>query len=194
MMTRIAGVLLLMAAVLPDAAEAQRHRSNPFAFAPYAGIYRDAYDAGADGDLGWMVGFKAEYQESSRLTLHANFGYAESDDVATRPLDASFVVYDNHWVITTGGASFALVPGNTSVAVGADVGVAWRQTDARTPVGTGSDNDGWSSHELVVPSLTLRHGFTRRAGMFVTLQDYIWDVLEGDVRHSPALTVGLSFR
>lgn len=187
--------MILMLAVMPAAAEAQRRSGhNAFGFAPYVGVYQDAYDAAADGsDRGWIVGFKAEYQESSRLTLHANLGYANSDDVATRPLDANFLIVDNHWVIMTGGASFALVPGNTSVAVGADAGVAWRQTKARTATGTGSD-DGWAAYEVVAPSLTMRHRFTPRAGVFVTLQDYISDVLEGNARHSPALTVGLTFR
>lgn len=194
-MKRIAGMALLLAVMLPDAADAQ-HRSsryNEFGFAPYVGVYKDAYDAAADGsDLGWMLGFRAEYHESSRLTLHANFAYAESNDVGDRPLSANFVIADNHWVMLTGGASFALVPGPTSVAVGADAGIAWRQRTVDAP-GTTHD-DGWRGHEVIVPTLTVRHQFTPRTSINASMQDYILNVLEGGVRHSPALTLGLSFR
>lgn len=196
-MNRIAGLVLLLVVFLPDAADAQRRgtRYNQFSFSPYVGVYKDAYDIGADdSDLGWMVGFKAEYHESSRLTLHANLGYAESNDVATRVLSHD-PVYDNQWVILTGGAAFALVPGNTSIAVGADAGVAWRQTDAPDNLtGASAAGEGWGAYEVIVPTLSLRHRFTQRTSVYASLHDYISDVLEGNAQHSPALTVGMSFR
>lgn len=186
-MKRIAGLALVLAVMVPDAAEAQRRSAyNAFSFSPYVGAYKDAYDIGADdSDLGYMVGFKAEYHEGNRLTFHGNLGYAESNDVATRALPTDDIV-DNQWVMLTGGASFAIVPGNTSVAVGADAGVAWRHTD-----GAG---DGWAAYEVVVPTLTLRHRFTQRTSVFGSVHDYITDVLEGSAQHSPAFTIGLSFR
>ena len=186
---------LILALALPGAAEAQRRGSyNPFSFTPYVGAYRDAYDLQADdSNLGWMIGFRAGYHESRRLTLHANLGYAETNDVGTRaPL--SDAIYDNQWVLLTGGADFALVPGNTSIAVGADAGVAWRNND-----GSGSDIDpapasGWAAYEIVVPSLIVRHGLSTGTSLSLSLQDYIFDVFEGTVEHSPALTLGLTFR
>lgn len=193
-------MLALLLPALPDTTEAQRrtnfNRTNPFSFSPYVGMYKDAYDAAADGsDLGWLLGFKAGYHMSDRAGLHLNFGYAQANDVATRPTIGDGVIIDNQWVIMTVGGEFALVPGNTSVALGTDVGVAWRHTDADESEGTILDGEGgWGSYEVVAPALTLRHQFSARTGVFASVHDYITDVFEGPVQHSPALTFGLTFR
>jgi hypothetical protein len=188
-MKRFAGLVVLLGLLAPGVAHAQRHYSgNPFSFAPYVGVYKDPYDAEADGsDLGWMLGFRAGYRESQRLNLNVNFGYAQASDVATHVALAPVV--DNQWVLLTGGLDFALVPGATSIALGVDAGVAWRRTKAEDESGT-----GWGTYELVAPALTLRHSISSRSSLFVTAQDYLFDVLEGPVEHSPALTMGLSFR
>lgn len=195
-MIRLACLAIAVALITPAAADAQRRpRYNAFSFSPYAGAFMDAYDVEADdSNVGWMVGFRAGYQETPRFNLHLNLGYARVDDVATRPLPTD-PVYDNDWVLLTGGADFALVPGNTSVAVGADLGVGWRRTKAQDPLpGTTFDDQGWAAYETIVPALTVRHHFTPRAGIFVAVQDYIFDVLEGTAQHSPAFTVGLTIR
>lgn len=201
-MKRIACVMVLAALMVPASADAQRRhnssgwRGNPFSFTPYAGAYKDAYDLEADGsDLGWLIGFKAGYHESERTTFHLNLGYAQANDVGSR---AGFnqTVFDNQWVILTAGGDFKLVPGTTSIAVGVDAGVAWRKTSVDEPdvVLGGSAGEGWGTYELVAPSLILRHHFSSNTSLSFTLQDYIMDLLEGPAEHSPALTVGLSFR
>jgi len=199
-MKRILCLSLLALLLLPAAGEAQRRttvtwgRQNPFSFTPYVGAFKDAYDLEADdSDLGWMIGFRAGYQEGQRTRLHLNLGYATSNDVATRPFPDSGV-RDNQWVMLTAGGDFALVPGTTSIAVGADAGVAWRQVSSEDDIVVGTGDDGWGTYELVAPSLTLRHHFSQRTSLALTLQDYIFNVLEGDVEHSPALALGLSFR
>ena len=87
-MRRVLGLAVALAVVVPSATEAQQRRysnGNSFSFAPYVGAFKDAYDFEADGsDLGWTIGFRAGYMESRRLNLNVNFGYAQSNDVATR--------------------------------------------------------------------------------------------------------------
>ncbi|HEX6135679.1 MAG TPA: hypothetical protein VFZ24_17025 [Longimicrobiales bacterium] len=186
----IAALLCLSA----DADAQRRHRNNPFSFSPYVGAFMDAYDLEADdSNVGWLLGFRAGYRKGQRLDLHLNLGYAHVDDVATRPLPTD-PIHDNRWVLLTGGADFALIPGSTSVAVGADIGVGWRQTKPRDPPPGAAGSFGWAAYETAVPSLTLRHQFTPRAGIFLSAQDYIFDLLEGPVQHSPALTFGLTLR
>jgi hypothetical protein len=198
-MKTTAFLVVAIALLAPSDADAQRrsggHRYNSFSFAPYAGAYMDAYDLEADdSNLGWIAGFRAGYRDSPRVNLHLNLGFAHVGDVATRPL-ATDPIYDNDWVLLTAGGDFALVPGNTSIALGADLGVGWRRTKADDPpVGTTVDDQGWVAHEVVVPALTIRHEFTSRAGIFVAVQDYIFDLLEGTAQHSPAFTAGITIR
>jgi hypothetical protein len=198
-MKTVAILALAFALVAPADAQAQRrsnaHRYNAFSFSPYAGLFMDAYDLEADdSNLGWIAGFRAGYQESPRFNLHLNLGYAHVDDVATRPL-ATDPIYDNTWVLLTGGADFALVPGTTSIAIGTDLGVGWRRTKADDPpAGVTVDDQSWAAYEIIVPALIVRHQFTPRAGIFASVQDYIFDVLEGTAQHSPAFTAGLTIR
>jgi|SRR5919108_365921 hypothetical protein len=193
-MRTIAAVSLALLILLPDFVEAQRRwRYNEFSFSPYVGAYKDAYDVGADGsDLGFLVGFKAGWEPGARTILHLNLGYAQADDVASRGTIAS-PVYDNQWVLLTGGGDFALVPGPTSIALTAEAGIAWRRTPIDEPDDVDIDAGGWGTYEVAAPGLTLRHRFSPRTGFWISLQDYIFDALE-DAEHSPALTLGLSFR
>jgi hypothetical protein len=195
----IAGLTLALALLLPAEADAQRHsnsyRYNSYSFSPYFGAFFDAYDMEADGsNLGWIAGFRAGYRESERVNFHLNLGYAKTGDVGSRPLDeALYPILDNEWVLLTAGGDFALVPGNTSVALGLDVGVGWRQVEA----GGSSDVEpepGWGTYELVAPGLTVRHQLTPRVGLYGTVQDYIFDLLEGPVQHTPVLAAGLTLR
>lgn len=198
-MKTAAFLALAMVALAPADADAQRrwagHDYNKFSFEPYAGAFMDAYDLEPDdSNLGWIAGLRAGYQAARRVNLHVNLGYASTGDVATRPLPTD-PIYDNQWIMLTGGADFALVPGNTSVALGADFGVAWRRTRADDPLpDAGFDDDGWAAYPVVVPGFVVRHQFTPRAGVFGSVQDYIFDVFDGTAQHSPAFTAGLSFR
>lgn len=197
-MKTIACMTLALALLVPADAEAQRrsnaYRYNAYSFSPYAGVLMDAYDAEVDGsNVGWIAGFRAGYRESPRFNVHLNFGYAQTGDVAPRPVVGVGTIFDNQWVLLTAGGDFALVPGNTSVSLGTDIGVGWLRT---RPAGGSSGTEGpsgWSAHEVVAPALTIRHQFTPRAGIYGSVQDYIFDVLDA-VQHSPALTVGLTIR
>src|SRR5690606_26783378 len=122
-----------------------------------------------------------------------NLGYARTGDVAGAPAIGDRDIVDNEWVLLTVGGDFALVPGNTSVALGLDVGVGWRQVEAARPGGV-EPEAGWGTYELVAPGLTGRHQLTPRVGLYGTVQDYIFDLLEGPVQHTPVLTAGLSLR
>ena len=193
-MRTLAAFSLALVILLPDSADAQRRfRYNEFSFSPYVGAYKDAYDFGDDGsDLGFLLGFKAGWEAGDRTNLHLNLAYAQADDVASRGTIAS-PVYDNQWVLLTGGFDFALVPGPTSIALTADAGVGWRRTPIDEPDDVNLDDGGWGTYEVAAPGLTLRHRFSNRTAFWISLQDYIFDVLE-DAEHSPALTLGLSFR
>jgi hypothetical protein len=194
-MRTIAGVSLALVILLPSSLDAQRRgRYNEFSFAPYVGAYKDAYDVADDGsDLGYLLGFKAGWEASQRLNLHLNLAYAQADDVASRgPVGSP--IYDNHWVLLTGGGDFALVPGPTSISLAVDAGVGWRRTPIDEPDDVDLPGDeGWGSYPLLAPGLTLRHRFSGRTAFWMSLQDYIFDVIE-DAENSPALTLGLSFR
>ena len=196
--------LLLIAALLvllPADADAQRrHRRqslNPWSFAPYAGVFKDAYDLSADGEnTGWMVGFRVGYAAGARARLLANVGYAESDDVAADPLDFPRNVYDNQYIITTGGAEYDIIPGETSVALGVELGGLWREVALDHTIGAPAPGDlaesGYSFNFTVVPGLTLRHAFSARSALELALRDFI--LPDDEVEHSPALTVGMRFR
>lgn len=198
--------LLVAAALLglvltPATTEAQRRggwgKSNPWSFAPYGGLFRDAYDASADGkDTGWMVGFRVGYDLGSRSRLVGNIGYAESDDVALDPLDAPRVIYDNQYIITTGGLEYDIIPGNTSVSLGVELGGLWREVAQDDQVGQPlpgqSLESGFSFNFAVVPALTVRHGFTPRTALEIGVRDFI--LPEEQVEHMPAITLGFRFR
>ena len=185
-------LLVLFALSLPASLQAQRRfDENSWTFAPYLGAYKDAYDLEADGsDLGWMIGFKAGYEFSRRGRVFGNLAYAEVNDVATRAFLSPII--DNEWIILTLGGEFGIVPGNTSVNLGAEAGVGWRRTTSEDD--ENDDSDGWGSYETVIPTLSIRHQFSNRGALFVTAQDMIMDFFEGSAEHSPALILGLSFR
>jgi hypothetical protein len=191
---------VLALALLPADADAQRRPArccgNPWSFSPYAGAFKDAFDISPDGDeTGWMVGFRVGYALGSRTRITANVGYAESDDVTSGPILPDRVVYDNQYIVTTGGAEYDILPGNTSVSLGTELGGAWRTValdDDNVNPPIGGSNDGYSFYFAVVPSLTIRHGFSSRTALELGLRDFIFP--EDNVEHAPALTVGFRFR
>lgn len=201
---------LAIVVTLPSLAEAQRRRvvrassvdeccwGNRFSFDPYAGAMKDAYDIGAQDDLGYLVGFRVAYTLGSRTRLLGNLGYSNTENVSDPAGLTSYHVYDNVWVMTTGGAEFDVVPGNTSASLGLQLGAGWRKLDHERTVGTPTEpaqtQDNFTAIDMVLPSLTFRHRLTSRASIMAALQDHIFDVLEGPAQHSPAITLGLSFR
>lgn len=193
--------LMLPLAAIPSDAEAQRRparccSSNPWSFAPYAGLFKDAYDISPDDEnTGWMAGFRIGYDIGRRSRLLADIAYAESDDVTSGPIVIGRSVYDNQYILTTGGAEYDILPGNTSVSLGTLLGGAWRKVvldDAADDTVTPDYGDGYSFYFAVVPALTVRHGFTPRTALEIGLRDYIFP--DASVNHMPALNVGFRFR
>lgn len=193
--------LMLPLAAIPSDAEAQRRHerccsSNPWSFAPYAGLFKDAYDISPDDEnTGWMAGFRIGYDIGSRTRLLADVAYGESDDVTSGPILVDRNVYDNQYIFTTGGAEYDILPGNTSVSLGTLLGGAWRKVvldDEADDTVVPEFGDGYAFYFAVVPALTIRHGFTSRTALEVGLRDYIFP--DGSVDHMPAVTIGFRFR
>jgi hypothetical protein len=193
-------VVLAAALLLPATAHAQRRmqccRGNPFSFAPYAGVLKDAYDISQDDDnLGYILGFRVGYELSRRSRLVGDVAYAASDNVSSLGGTGTFNVYDNNWIMTTGGAEYDIIPGGTSVTLAAEAGAGWRKISLDDSVDTPTSPDESSGYEpllLLLPRLSVRHAFSARTALEVSVADYIFP--DDDVLHSPALTVGFSFR
>ena len=192
---------LMLVALAPESGAAQRHRThccraNPWSFAPYGGLLKDAYDVSEDGkDTGWQVGFRLGYDVGSRTRLLGTVGYAESDDVGS----GSFTdrhVYDNQYIITTGGIEYDILPGGTAVALGLEAGGTWREVSFDHMIGSPALGDleesGYTFNFTIVPGLSVRHAFTGRTALEVGLRDYIYP--EEEVEHSLSLTAGFRFR
>ena len=172
---------------------------NRFSFEPYAGAFRDAYDASPDDEnTALLLGFRVGYLLSSRVRLLGNVGYSKSDNVIDPQGTTSYYLYDNTWVFTTAGGEFDVVPGRTSVSLGLQGGAAFRRVDLDgtegTPVGPAEPDEGFSAQEVLIPSLIGRYRITHRTTLMAGLQDNIFDFLEGPAKHSLALTAGLAFR
>lgn len=204
MLKRTLLALVALALLAPADAQAQRRRGyegfgNDFTFEPHVGFFRDAYDIGDDDDrTTWLAGMRLGYRIASRARLLGTLAYARSDDVADNPDAAAYNVYDNTWILTTLGGEYDVVPGNTSVSLGLQGGAGWRKTTLEETVGVPlpgqASDDGYSAIDVIVPSITLRHWFSRRAAITLGLQDYIFDVFEGPADHSPAGSVGVTVR
>jgi hypothetical protein len=210
-MRRFSFVVGLAAVVVAaSSAEAQRGRinrnsnyddccyGNRFSLDPYAGAMKDAYAIGASDDLGYLVGFRVAYRLGSRTRLIGNLGYSNTENVSDPGTLASYYIYDNVWVMTTGGAEFDVVPGRTSASLGVQFGAGWRKLDLEGSVGTPleapQDDSNFSAYTMVMPTLTGRHRLNSRAALTLTLADHIFDAFDGPAQHSPALTLGVSFR
>jgi hypothetical protein len=197
-------VLLLAAVVLflPEGASAQRRgssccKANPFSFAPYAGAWKDALDISEDDEnTGYILGFRVGYDISHRGRLVGDIAYAESDDVANSAGALNYNVYDNSWIMTTGGAEYDIIPGPTSVTLAAQAGAGWRKVSLDETVGfpgPADDSGGYVAHLLLLPRISVRHSFSGRTAVEVSVMDHIFPDASR-VEHSPALTFGFSFR
>ncbi|HSL70373.1 MAG TPA: hypothetical protein VK864_09035 [Longimicrobiales bacterium] len=202
-------VSLAVLVVAPTAVDGQRQRrfvrnngdccyGNRFYLEPYAGAMKDAYDIGASGDTGYLLGLHVGYILGSRVRLLGNFGYSNAEDVADSQGLNSYYVYDNVWLMTTAGAEFDVVPGRTSAALGLQIGAGWRKLDLEETIGSPADSplddDRYAAYEMLLPSLTLRHWFSSRVGISAALRDHMFDIFDGTVQHSPAITLGVTWR
>jgi hypothetical protein len=196
-------LLLIMAVgiLAPTGAQAQRRTScckaNPFSFSPYAGAWKDALDISEDDEnTGYMVGFRVGYDLSRRSRLVGDIAYAESKDVANSAGRLNYNEYDNLWIMTTGGAEYDIIPGPTSVTLGAQAGVGWRKISLDETVGFPAPIDqstGYTAHLLIAPRISVRHALSGRTALEVSIADNIFPD-DSTVNHSPALTFGFSFR
>jgi hypothetical protein len=205
---RWVSVLMLGAIVttLPNAADAQRRNrgsldwgpENRFSLDAYGGGLKDAYDVGATDDVGYVVGLRVGYVLAPRTRFVGNLGYSYSDDVADNGSLTNYYVYDNVWVLTTGGLEFDVVPGNTSASLSLEFGVGWRKLDLDETVGSptfpAEATDRYTAYEVLVPGFTMRHRLNSHAAFVASVHDYIFNLFDGTAKHSPALTFGLSFR
>ena len=92
-----------------------------------------------------------------------------------------------------------MIPGRTSASLGLQLGAAWRKVTVDETIGnplpgTDQSDDGYTAYEVLAPGLTVRHRLTPRAAIALTLEDYVFDLFEGPVDHSPAVSLGFSFR
>jgi len=199
--TAAAGLAFTLGAVGPAVAAAQDDRPGARGtIEPYAGVFWNRYDVGRDRSrLGGIAGLRAGYGGNSIVRLVGNVAYAHSGDVGGPMTGASYFVYDNDWIVATGGAETQwITAGRSSAALGIEVGAAWRRTVRDGQVGTPTDDgygrDDWSPVDLVVPSFAARYRVGARTTMSFAFRAHVSDMLEGGNKISPAVTLGLSFR
>ena len=201
----IAGVLL---GGLPEMGEAQRRGqqrdrfvqsyANAFSLEPYAGAFKDAFDA-SDANTGYMLGLRVGYELGWRGRLQLNAAYSNVDNVAQGIPGPDYFLYDNNWIFTTVGGEFDVIPGRANASLGVQAGAAWRKVTLDETVGnplpgTDQSDNGYSAYEVLAPGLTLRYRMTSRAAIALAFEDYIFDLFEGPVDHSPAVSLGFTFR
>lgn len=189
---------LAVALIGPKMAAAQGVSPNPFNLEPYVGSFVDTDPANAGGNIpGVLLGLRLGYELSDRARLTGNVGYSEVSDVGTPNRSTDYFVYNKDYLLTTAGAEYDVIPGRTSASLGLQLGIAWDKIETAGRVGDPPLNsefmdDGYSPDFTVVPGVTVRHQLMRRAALTLGLQDYMLFV--GPVLHSPALTLGVSFR
>lgn len=201
-------VTVLLLGALPGMGEAQRRGqqrdrfvqsyANRFSLEPYAGAFKDAFDI-SDANTGYLLGLRVGYDVGSRGRLQLNAAYSEVDDVALGIPGPDYFLYDNNWIFTTLGGEFDVIPGRTSASLGVQAGAAWRkvtldETIGNPVPGTDQSDDGYTAYEVLAPGLTLRYRMTSRAAIALAFEDYIFDLFEGPVDHSPAVSLGFTFR
>ena len=180
--------------------EAQERAPSVLSVEPYIGAFQDAYDIGADGNTGALVGVRAAYDLGGRSRLVGNLAFGSTSDVASVPTGTpSYTVYGNRWLMTTAGAEYDVHPGRTAVALGLQVGAGWRQVRTEDQVGNPTNpgelaSGNYAFYDVVVPSLSVRHALTPRASVVLGVSDYVFDMLEWEPDHSPALSLGVSLR
>jgi hypothetical protein len=181
-------------------AAAQERATRVFAVEPYVGLFHDAYDIGANGSMGALVGVRVGYDLSARARLVGNLGLGSSSDVTSvSPGLADYSIYGNRWLMTTAGVEYDVASGPTALALGLQAGAGWRQMRWEDQVGSPANprefaSNSYAFYDVVVPSLTLRRQITPRASVTLGVSDYVFDVLEWSPDHSPALSLGVSLR
>lgn len=168
---------------------------NAFSLETYAGGFQDAYDL-SESDTGYLLGLRVDYRLASRARIVGDIAYGRANDVAFDPASEA-PLYDNIWVMTTGGFEYDVIPGRTSASLALQGGVAWRRTDLSSgnpDPGDDFSSDGFASYDVIVPRFTVRRQISQRAALALGFQDFMIDVLEGPTDHSPALTLGIVFR
>jgi hypothetical protein len=194
-------MIVALCVVLPSAASGQqirigRYKANPFSFSPYVGAWKDAMDISQDDDnTGYLIGFRTGYDLGRRTRVVADVAYGQTKDVANTTGVTEYYVYNNNWIMTTGGVEYDIIPGPTSVTFAAQGGAGWRQVTLDETVGAplhSPEDGGYEASVMLVPRVTVRHAFTSRTGLDVSVIDQIFP--DDRVRHSPGITVGFSFR
>ena len=194
----LARLVVLAALLAPSTALAQL--PDRVLVEPHVGLFFDSYDISADGNrLGAMGGFRVSYALASRTRLAGHFTLAQGQDVALTPPAADFYVYDNNWLMATGGAEYDLTPGRTRLSLGLQAGLAWRQVAIDRRQGTPPpeldlSDDGYSTLDVVKPGVYLRHPLGARTLLVLGVEDHIFDLVELSPDHSFGFSLGVSFR
>jgi hypothetical protein len=195
-------------AVLPAAVQGQRKNKvyiveqvsyvNRFSIEPYLGALKDAYDIGAGGDTGYLLGFRVAYTLGWRWRVLGTFSYSNTEDVSNPTGLTDYFVYDNVWVTTTAGGEFNVIPGRMNVALGLQIGVGFRQLDFEgvvgVPEGDPVDKRGFKAYDMLLPSISLRYETSTRTSVSMQIADNMFNVFSGTTQNSPALTFGVAFR
>jgi hypothetical protein len=167
---------------------------------PYVGLFHDAYDIGSNGSTGALAGVRVGYDLGTRARLIGGLGFGHTSDVVFVPAGMeSYSIYGNRWLLTTAGAEYDVVAGPTALALGLQAGAGWRQMRWEDQVGSPTNprefaTNGYAFYDVVVPSVSVRREITPRASLTLGVSDYVFDVLEWDPDHSPALSLGVSLR
>lgn len=194
--TIVAAMLVFTAA--PVAAIAQRIDSNPVTLQPYVGTFVDTDQANARGNIpGVLTGLQLGYALTDRARVTGNLGYSKVGNIGNPNGLSDYYVYDLSYILTTAGAEYDIISGPTSAALGLQVGVAWDRVETAGKVGDPAASaefrdDGFSPDFTIAPGFTVRHWFTPRAALSLGVQNYM--VLEGPIQHSPAFSLGVTFR
>lgn len=194
--------LAILALALPVHAAAQEAPAgNPWFLESFAGAFHDSYDISPDGArTAAHFGIRIGYDLDPRTRVVGTLGYADSKNVSDPNGLTNHFVYGNTWVLSTIGAEYDLIPGRTRIALGLHAGAGWRRIDTEGRVGSPAPEtdayggDGFEAIDVLVPTITVRRDLTARAALSLGLQDHMFDVLEGPVDHSPAITLGISLR
>lgn len=174
--------------------------ARSFEVTPWIALLDDAYDIGADGSLGVLFGVRGGWVASERIRIIANLGYGEVEDVARVPVELTdYHVFANRWILTTAGVEFDIYDDGTELLASLQLGGGWRRVVATDTVGEPPDDafrgdDGYAFLDALVPAIVARQEVRPGLALEAGIADYMFDILEASVDHSPVVWLGLVIR
>ena len=198
MRTSVLGNFILLLAGVPVLVSAQQGRDavggrRPF-IEPFAGVFRDASDVGADGStLGSITGARIGFTAWKQFRVLGVAGFAHTRDVGAH-LTPGYYELNNDWLLLSAGIERDLIAGPASVSAGIELGAAWRRISESGQVGQPIDgiwgSEQWSIRPTAIPSVSVRRQVGRRIALNVGARGYyVPSPLD-----SHSLTLGVVFR